>query len=310
MTDTATAAGPMTVAVTGASGLIGRHVVNRLLREGHAVRRLVRGPARAEDEVSWDPRAGTVDADGLAGVDAVVHLAGENIAGRWTDEKKQRILRSREDGTRAITEAMAALSPRPRVLVMSAGSGIYGDRGDEVVDETAAPGSGFLAEVGQRWEAAAAPAEAAGIRVVKLRLGVVLSRQGGALEKLLPPFRMGVGGKVGSGTQWMPWIAIGDAVDLFVRALADERMRGPVNAVAGSSRNADFAEALGRAVHRPAVLPAPAFALRLAFGEMAEETLLGGQRVDPRVLRELGHEFRHPDLDSALRAALADDLPS
>lgn len=301
------AAGPMRVAVTGASGLIGTSVTNRLLREGHAVLRLVRRPTRAEDEVSWDPDAGTVDTARLEGIDGVVHLAGENVGERWTEEKKRRIRESRVRGTDTIARAVAGLERPPRAFVMSAGVGIYGDRGDEPIDESAAPGTGFLADVGRAWEAAAAPAEAAGIRVVRLRFGVVLSRRGGALQKLLLPFRLGIGGRVGSGRQWLPWIAIDDAVDVIVRALTDERMRGIVNAVAGSTRNAEFTDALARAVHRPALIPVPAFGMRLLFGEMAEETLLGGQRVEPRVLRELGHRFRHPDLPSALRAGLADE---
>ncbi|HEX6913230.1 MAG TPA: TIGR01777 family oxidoreductase, partial [Longimicrobium sp.] len=290
--------GTMRVAVTGASGLIGKAVVERLRREGHTVSRLVRDPAKAQaGDVVWDPEAGTIDAAALEGVDAAVHLAGESVGTRWTGEKKRRIRDSRIKGTRLLAQTLAHLARHPRVLVQASGVGIYGDRGDETVTETSPPGTGFLADVGREWEGASGPAEEAGIRVVKLRLGVVLAKDGGALEQLLLPFRMGVGGRIGSGRQWMPWISLDDVVELVMRALRDERLRGPVNAVAGSARNAEFTDALGRALHRPTLIPVPAFGIRALFGQMADEALLAGQRVEPARLREIGHVFHHPTLD-------------
>lgn len=306
MTDTSSSTvGPMRIAVTGASGLIGRALVERLKREGHTVARLVRDPARAAPgDVVWNPEAGTIDAAALEGIDAAVHLAGENVGTRWTEEKKRRILQSREQGTGLIARTLAGLSRPPRVLVQASAVGIYGDRGDETVTEASPPGTGFLAEVGQAWEAASAPAEAAGIRVVKLRIGVVLTAKGGALQQLLLPFRMGVGGRIGSGRQWMPWISLDDTVEVILRALRDERLRGPVITAAGAVRNAEFTEALGRALHRPTLLPVPAFGIRALFGQMADEALLAGQRVEPARLREVGHVFHHPTLDATLAAAL------
>jgi uncharacterized protein len=302
---TAAAAGPMRVAVTGASGLIGGALVERLRREGHTVARLVRDRSKAgAGDVVWDPEAGTIDAAALEGIDAAVHLAGESVGTRWTEEKKRRIRDSRVNGTRLLATTLAHLARPPRVLVQASATGIYGDRGDELLTEASTGGTGFLAEVGRDWEGASGPAEKAGIRVVRLRIGVVLTARGGALERLLLPFRLGVGGRIGSGRQWMPWISLDDAVEVFVRALHDERIRGPVNTVAGSARNADFTEALARAVHRPALIPVPGFGLRAVFGQMADEALLGGQNVEPARLREIGHVFHHPTLDAALAAAL------
>lgn len=295
----------MRIAVTGATGLIGSALVERLRREGHTVARLVRDPAKAAaGDVVWDPDAGTIDRAALEGIDAAVHLAGENVGTRWTEEKKRRIRDSRIKGTRLLAQTLAHLAHTPRVLVQASATGIYGDRGDEPITEASAPGTGFLAEVGREWEGASASADEAGIRVVKLRIGVVLTAKGGALDQLLLPFKMGVGGKIGSGRQWMPWISLDDIVEVFVRALRDERMRGPVNAVAGSVRNADFTEALGRALHRPTLIPVPGFGLRALFGQMADEALLAGQNVEPAKLREIGHVFHHPTLDVALAAAL------
>ncbi|HEX6038655.1 TIGR01777 family oxidoreductase [Longimicrobium sp.] len=295
----------MRVAVTGASGLIGQALVDRLRREGHTVARLVRDPAKAAPgDVVWNPEAGTIDAAALEGIDAVVHLAGENVGTRWTEEKKRRILASREQGTSLIARTIAGLTRPPRVLVQASAVGIYGDRGDETLTEASPPGTGFLAEVGQAWEAASAPAEAAGIRVVKLRIGVVLTAKGGALEQLMLPFKMGVGGRIGSGRQWMPWISLDDVVEVILRAIRDERLRGPVNTATGSVRNEEFTEALGRALHRPTLIPVPAFGIRALFGQMADEALLAGQRVEPARLSEIGHAFHHPTLDVALAAAL------
>jgi uncharacterized protein (TIGR01777 family) len=297
----------MRVAITGSTGLIGSALVDRLRVEGHSVSRLVRSRGKAgAGDVMWDPGAGTIDAAALEGVDAVVHLAGENVGTRWTEQKKRQIVDSRVNGTRLIAQTIAGLQRRPRVLVQASATGIYGDRGDEVVDESSPPGTGFLADVGRQWEAAAAPAEQAGIRTVKLRFGVVMSARGGALQRLLLPFRVGVGGPIGSGRQWMPWLSLADAVSIVMTALRDERLHGPVNAIAGSVRNADFTTALGRAVNRPALIPVPGFGLRVMFGQMADEALLAGQRAEPRRLREIGFTYRHPTLDDALHDALRD----
>jgi uncharacterized protein (TIGR01777 family) len=308
MTDVGTAPATMRVAVSGSTGLIGTALVERLRREGHTVSRVVRSARDAQPgDVVWDPEAGTIDAAALEGADAVVHLAGENVGTRWTDEKKRRIRDSRVTGTRLIAETLARqMAHRPRVLVQASATGIYGDRGDEVLDESSTSGTGFLADVGRDWEGASGLAEAAGIRVVKLRIGVVLTAKGGAVERLLLPFRMGVGGRIGTGRQWMPWISLEDAVEVILRAIHDERLRGAVNAVAGSVRNADFTDAFARALHRPALFPVPGFGLRAVFGQMADEALLAGQRVEPARLREIGHVFHHPTLDTALAAALRD----
>lgn len=297
---------PLTVAVTGASGLIGTAVVRRLEGDGHTVLRLVRRAPRGPGEVRWDPDAGTIDAGGLEGVDGVVHLAGENVGARWTPERKRRIQASRAGATRVLVRALSGLQRKPRVLVSASAVGLYGDRGDERLDEMSAPGGGFLAGVVRDWEEAARGVQAAGVRLVMLRFGVVLSARGGALQKLLTPFRLGAGGVVGSGRQWMSWLSLDDAVDLVMKALVDERLQGPVNAAAGAVTNSEFTRTLARVLGRPALVPVPAFALRLLFGEMADETILASQRVQPRVLTQLGYSFHHGELEDALRAALKD----
>ena len=297
---------PVRVAVAGASGLLGTALVRRLAADGHAVLRLVRRLPHGADEVRWDPAAGRVDAAALEGVDAVVNLAGENVGERWTPERKARIRASRVDATRLLATALTRLQRKPRVLVNVSAVGIYGDRGDERLDETSSPGGGFLAEVVRNWEAAAEPASAAGIRVVLPRFGVVLSARGGALAKLLTPFKLGVGGPVGGGDQWMSWISLDDAVALMELAIHDERLAGPFNAVAGAVTNRQFARTLAGVLKRPAFVPVPAFALKLAFGEMAEETILASQRVEPRVLTQLGYSFIHPELEGAIYAGLRD----
>jgi uncharacterized protein (TIGR01777 family) len=304
MDQTPPSAPPLRVAVAGSSGLLGTELSRRLETEGHAVLRLVRRPPRGEGEAQWDPAAGRIDAAALEGVDAVVNLAGENVGERWTEERKRRIRASRVDATRLLAEALAGLAQKPRVLVNASAVGFYGSRGDERLDEMSAPGDDFLAGVVRDWEAATAPAAEAGIRVVLPRFGVVLTARGGALARMLTPFRLGVGGTLGGGRQWMSWISLDDAVDVIVRALRDERMAGPVNAVAGAVTNEEFARTLGRVLRRPALVPVPAFALRLLFGEMAEGTVLVSQRVEHRRLTQLGHSFRHPELEAALRAAL------
>lgn len=297
---------PMRVAVSGASGLIGSELVAFLAAGGHRVQRLVRAPARDSDEIRWDPVRGEIDAAALEGVDAVVHLAGENIAsGRWTRARRARIEGSRIQGTQLLAETLAGLARRPRVFVSVSAVGFYGDTGGEVVDESAQPGRGFLAGVCRAWEAAAAPARDAGIRVVHPRLGIVLSAAGGVLARLAPAFRAGLGGPVGSGAQQMSWISSDDVLDVLERCLADGALAGPVNAVAARPvTNAEFARALGGVLGRPAFLPLPSVVLRLALGEMAEELLLSGQGVRPSRLLDAGFEFRSPGLEAALRAEL------
>ena len=298
---------PVRVAVAGASGLLGSALVRRLAADGHTVLRMVRRAPRGADEVRWDPTAGRVDAAALEGVDAVVNLAGESVAERWTPARKARIRESRAGATRLLATTLAGLKRKPRVLVNASAVGIYGDRGDERLDEASTPGTGFLAEVVREWEAATEPASAAGIRVVLPRFGVVLSARGGALAKLLTPFRLGAGGTMGGGGQWMPWISLDDAVALMELAIHDERFSGPVNAVAGAVTNQQFTHTLGHVLSRPTLVPVPAFALKLAFGEMASETILVSQRAEPRALTQLGYSFIHPELEDAIRAALKED---
>ena len=296
----------MNVLVSGSSGLIGSALAPALRRDGHVVRRLRRAPGGGADAASWNPADGTFAAGALDGIDAVVHLAGESIAGgRWTAARKARIRDSRAGGTRRLCAALAALDTPPRVLVAASAIGFYGDRGDALLDESAPPGTGFLPEVSRSWEAAAAPALEAGIRVVHLRIGIVLSPAGGALGQMLLPFKLGVGGVLGSGEQYMSWIALDDVVGVVRHALADESLSGPANTVAPRAvTNREFTRTLGRVLRRPAILPAPAFALRIALGEMADALLLASTRVDPAVLRATAFEFRHPELDGALRHVL------
>lgn len=293
------------VAVTGASGLLGARLLPALHDAGHRTLPIVRRPAGA-GEAHWDPQRGTVDVDRLAGVTAAIHLAGESIAARrWTRAVKARIRASRVQGTRLLAESLARLSPRPSALVSASAIGIYGDRDDEVLTEESRLGSDFLATTGQEWEAATAAAADAGIRVVHLRLGIVLAREGGALPRMARPFLVGVGGPIGGGRQWMSWVAIEDVVAVVLAALADPAYGGALNVVAPEPvRNADFAKALGRVLHRPALLPAPAFALRLLLGELADIALLASQRVQPARLAALGFHHRYPTLEPALRHAL------
>jgi len=297
----------MKVLVTGSSGLIGSALLPLLTTGGHEVRRLVRvGGERRPDVVQWDPINGTIDTAALEGLDAVVHLAGESIAGgRWTAEKKGRIRDSRVDGTALLVKALSGLARPPRTLVAASAIGFYGDRGTDVVDEDSAPGAGFLADVVREWEAAAQPAAQRGIRVVNLRLGIVLSPAGGALASMLPPFRFGAGGPVGGGAQYMSWVAIDDAIGAVLHALTTPGLSGPVNVVAPHPvTNREFGKTLGQVLSRPAFLPLPAFAVRLAFGEMGEALLLGSARVEPHRLIESGYAFRYPDLEGALRHLL------
>jgi uncharacterized protein (TIGR01777 family) len=299
------------VAISGMSGMIGTELGRLLSTGGHVPLALARPgsdpPEAAHGTISWDPAAGAVDAASLEGLDAVVHLAGEPIAGgRWTPDKKRRILDSRVEGTGLLAETLAGLDAPPRVLVCASAIGVYGDRGDAQLDESAGPGAGFLAEVVQKWEAAADPARAAGIRVVHLRLGLVLWPAGGALERIRLPMCVGLGGRLGSGRQIWSWVTQDDVLGAVLHAIATARLEGPVNVAAPNPvRNREFTEVLARVMHRPAVLPAPEFALRAALGrEMAEELLLASAHVVPDALERTGYEFTDPVLEPALRHQL------
>ncbi|ADO70119.1 TIGR01777 family oxidoreductase [Stigmatella aurantiaca] len=298
--------GPLTVAVSGATGLVGRALVPFLTAGGHRVRRLVRGrPEAARGDVAWNPAQGEIDAAALEGVDAVVHLAGENVAQRWTPEAQDRIRRSRTEGTRVVCEALARLKRKPRVLVSASAVGFYGDRGEALLTEASDSGEGFLASVVRDWEAAAAPALDAGIRVVHLRIGLVLDASGGALAKMVPAFLLGGGGRVGSGQQWVSWIALEDVLGLAHFALMKPELRGPVNAVAPHAvRQEEFARSLGRVLSRPSVFPLPAVAVRTVFGQLGQEALLAGAHVLPEVAQRQGFSFLFPELEEALRFTL------
>ena len=294
------------VAVSGASGLVGSRLCASLAAAGHRVRRIVRRAPAGEREVFWDPPLGTIEAQKLEGLDAVVNLAGENIGvGRWTSAKKERIRSSRVQSTRLLAETLGRLRRPPAVLINASAIGYYGDRGDEPLDESSRPGSGFLAKVGRAWEAATGAAELAGLRVVCLRIGVVLSREGGALPRMLLPIRLGVGGRLGDGTQYLSWIALDDLIGAIHFILFHPELAGPVNAVAPAPvTNAEFTRALGRALGRPTALPLPAFAIRLLFGEKGTELLLSGAYVIPRRLEQAGFQFTLPEIGRALQHVL------
>jgi len=297
----------MKVLVTGSTGFVGLALLRDLAGEEHIVARLVRPSSKAEGEgVRWDPEAGTVDIDGLERLDAVVHLAGENIAeGRWTAEKKARIRDSRIKGTRLLCESLHRLQRPPKTLVAASAVGYYGDRGNEVLREDSPTGSGFLAQVCREWEEATGPAARKGIRVVNLRIGMVLSASGGALAKMLPAFRAGAGGRIGSGRQYVSWIALPDLVGAIRHALETESLEGPVNAVAPEPvTNREFTDTLARVLSRPAIVPLPALAARLAFGEMADELILASARVTPAKLLSSGYRFLYPGLEGTLRHLL------
>lgn len=297
----------MTVLVTGSSGLVGSALIPNLEAGGHRVFRLVRRSPQNDTERRWDPETGELDAADLEGVQAVVHLAGENIAtGRWNDAKKDRIRSSREDGTRLLAQGLAELQTPPGVLICASAVGYYGNRGDEILDEESAPGADFLAETCLDWEQAARPATDAGVRTVYLRIGIVLSADGGALAKMLFPFKMGAGGVIGSGNQYMSWITLSDLLGIVDHALDTDAIEGPVNAVSPAPvTNREFTKALGGVLSRPTLFPMPAFAARLAFGEMADALLLSSTRVLPARLQESGYDFQHPQLEGALRHILA-----
>ncbi len=300
---------PMTFLIAGASGLIGRTLTAFLQTQGHAVIRLVRRATTAADEVFWNPASGTLDAHALRGIDVVINLAGVGIAaGRWSEERKQAILRSRVDSTRTLVAALAGVKSerlRPFTFISASATGVYGHRGDEVLDESSSAGGRFLAEVCSAWEHEAVAAEELGIRVVRLRTGVVLTSAGGALAKLLPVFKAGLGGRIGSGRRWMSWISMDDLVGAIYHAVLDRRCDGAVNMVAPQPvTNAEFTRTLARVLGRPAVLPVPPVVLRVALGEMAQETLLASARVTPRKLMDAHYTFRHETLEDALRHVL------
>jgi uncharacterized protein (TIGR01777 family) len=294
------------VAVSGSSGLIGSALTRALVADGHAVRPLVRRAPRTADEIPWDPERAELDPSALRGIDAVVNLAGESIFQRWTQRTRQRIRDSRVQSTSVLASAIASLRDGPRTFISGSAVGIYGDRGDEILDERSSLGGDFLAEVCKAWEAAAAPARAAGARVVYLRTGIVLAKQGGALPKMLLPFRFGLGGRMGSGRQWVSWITLGDAVRAIGWALREYSISGAVDLVAPAPvTNAELTTAISHELHRPALVPVPRIALELTLGRMARETVLASQRVVPTRLVESGFRFEHPTIVSALAAVLS-----
>jgi uncharacterized protein (TIGR01777 family) len=300
----------MKILVSGSHGLVGKALVRSLSVDGHEVVRLVRGGGSSgAQEVEWHPNHGTIDAAHLEGFDAVVHLAGENIAsGRWSNEKKRAIRESRLKGTSLLSQTLAGLSRPPSVFLSASAIGYYGDRGDELLTENSAPGNDFLAGVCVEWENATRPAAEKGIRTACMRFGIILDAREGALAKMLPPFRMGIGGRVGDGKQWMSWIALDDVINGLKFVIADSSVGGPVNLVAPNPvRNAEFTKTLGRVLSRPTLFPIPAFGVRLAFGELADALLLSSQRVDPSLLKNKGFAFSYPTLESAIRNILAAD---
>lgn len=296
----------MRIVISGASGLIGTALVPALRADGHDVLKLVRRKARAVDEIEWDPAAGRIDRTGLEATEAFVNLSGANLDVRWTAQAMREILESRTKTTSLLATVAGELDPRPSALVCAGGAGIYGDRGDEILTEDAEPGGGFLADVMRHTEAASLAAREAGVRVVHFRQGIVLSRDGGALRRMLTFFRLGLGGPVGSGRQWWSWASLPDVVSAYRLALASE-IAGPVNLVAPNPvTSRQFAKALGRAIGRPAVVPAPGFAMKLLFGQKGEEVLLYGQRAIPARLLASGFEFEAPTIDVGIERALAD----
>jgi uncharacterized protein (TIGR01777 family) len=293
---------PLRIAMTGASGLIGSQLAAFLTTGGHEVLRFVRGRKARDGEIAWNPASGRIDHEALEGLDAVVHLAGENIAqGRWTEARKAEIVASRVNGTKLVAEALAVLRTPPQVFLSASAIGYYGDRGAERLDENASGGSGFLADVARRWEEATEPAQSAGIRTVTMRFGIILTSRGGAVGKMLLPFKLGAGGPIGEGRQGFSWIALDDAIYAIHHIIRDVTLRGPVNVVAPEPLpQREFASALGRSLHRPAVLPLPAAAVRALFGQMGEEMLLAGQFVLPQALLRSGFRWAAPRLDEAL----------
>jgi len=301
----------MKILISGASGLVGNALSRRLRAEGHTVVRLVRpGGTPSAGDVAWDPMAATVDLSAMESADAVIHLSGASVGdGRWTPARKALLRSSRIDSTRVLVDSLARLRQKPSVFVCASATGYYGDRGDEILTESSEPGTDFLSLLARDWEAEATRAKSSGIRTVLLRFGVILSATGGALPRMLMPFKFGVGGRFGSGKQWLSWLTLEDAVEIARLAIVDERLAGPVNVVAPNPlRNAEFTRLVASALHRPAIFSAPAFALRLALGEMAGPLLLSSQRAIPEKLLAAGYQFRSDDFSSALRAMLSDSV--
>ena len=297
----------MKIVISGASGLVGSALSNSLRADGCDIALLVRhNHALASHEIRWDPLSAQVDVSALEGAGAVIHLSGANISGgRWTEPRKQILRSSRIDTTRVLVDTLARLRQPPQVFVCASAVGYYGNRGDEILTESSEPGRDFLALLARDWEAEASRAQHAGIRTVMLRSGVILSRQGGALPQMIRPFRLGLGGRIGSGKQWLSWIALEDMIGVVRFALGNPALQGPINTVAPSPvRNEDFAHIAGRVLHRPAVVPVPKFALRLALGEMADALLFSSQRAIPETLRQANYSFQFPELEAALRVIL------
>ena len=297
----------MKILISGSHGLVGSALTKSLSAQDHEVFQLVRRLPDSESEIEWNPDRYSIAIARLEGFDAVIHLAGESIAeGRWTDEKKQRIRDSRVKGTKLLSDALANLTSPPKTLICASAIGYYGDRGDEVLTEQSPPGEDFLSEVCVEWEQATQLASEKGIRVVNARFGIILSEDGGALAKMLTPFRIGIGGRIGSGKQWMSWIALDDVIGGIEYALANESLRGPVNFVAPTPvRNIEFTKVLGKVLSRPTLFPVPEFGVRLAFGEMADALLLSSQRVEPQRLKAAGYPFKYEVLGPALRHVLS-----
>jgi uncharacterized protein (TIGR01777 family) len=296
----------MKILISGSHGLVGSALIKSLEPEGHEIFRLVRHAPNSQAEVEWSPDRYSIALARIEGFDAVVNLAGDSIAeGRWTEEKKRRIRESRVKGTKLLGDALANLTKRPKTFICASAIGYYGNRGDELLTETSAPGDDFLAEVCVEWEKATALATEKGIRVVNARFGVILDSHGGALAKMLPPFRLGLGGRVGSGKQWMSWIALDDVIGGIKFALANDSLKGPVNFVAPNPvTNAEFTKMLGKVLSRPTLFPIPAFGVRLAFGEMGDALLLSSQRVKPSQLEKGSYTFLYPELEETLHKIL------
>jgi uncharacterized protein (TIGR01777 family) len=295
------------ILISGASGLVGSATAGALRADGHDIARLVRhGGNHSLGDVRWDPESGAIDTDVIEGTDAVVHLAGAGIGDRrWSEGRKKILLDSRVNSTRTLVDALAQLQRKPRVLVAASAVGYYGDRGDEPLTESSSSGTGFLATLARDWETQSLRAESLGMRVVLLRFGMILDARGGALPRMIRPFKLGLGGRLGSGRQWISWIGLEDVVRVIFSALVDEKLSGPVNVVAPNPvRNVEFTIALARVLHRPAIFPVPAFVLRLALGEMADELLLASQCAVPHKLVAQGHAFRFPELDATLHSLL------
>jgi uncharacterized protein (TIGR01777 family) len=295
----------MKVLITGSSGMIGAALAESLVANGHEVIRL-RRQKLTDDSPMWDPENGVIDLADVRDINAVVHLAGENVAkGRWNSQKKGRILHSRVMGTKLLADYFSAADYKPDIFVSASAIGVYGNRGDELVDETSEPGSGFMADVCKQWEAATASASDAGIRVAHARIGVVLSTRGGALKTMLLPFKLGLGGVIGAGKQYMSWVSLDDVVGMIQFLIAHNSLQGPVNLVAPNPvSNREFTKTLGRALHHPTIFPLPAFVARMAFGEMADELLLASTRVLPKKLIDSGYQFLHPELEEAFEQML------